>query len=44
MIDEFIIGYFLIGSSFDLLFVCLERMLIAADANSSENVSVLDFV
>jgi len=38
------LGLFLIGLSFDLLFVCLERMLIAADVNSSENLLVLEFV
>ena len=35
---------FLIGLSFDSLFIYLERMLIAADVNSSENFSVLGFV
>lgn len=35
---------FLIGLSFDSLFICLEWMLIAADVNSSENFSVVDIV
>ena len=35
---------FLIGLSFDSLFIYLEWMLTAADVNSSENFSVVDIV